>query len=272
MAQKNNEYGYNVVIEPGVLDSNDSNDPNSITYYNLTKYSNPDANSIGAAGNQNTKTDYWLFYNGVVLKIYTGPLGDYQKSKLHTELKATSGSKYYQNSQFQHKKSNNDKEPGGPVPEGKYKVNLIKDPRGLTKHNKQFLLTQLPSGVEQLHMIKKNGDVAWWPNWGRLRARLEPLAINNPNKRSNFYIHDSYKGESHGCIETETYIYYLFLYLHDFSKSDIKLIVKYPSANASTYGGTDTIDMRVPTNINKTYMGIDKYYLETPTPKYQLVL
>ncbi len=254
-----------------VLDSNDKNVQNSIIYDGVTinvVTDNPDSK-----GNTNdSKNNYWLLYDGVNLFIYLGIFDNISKSKIYKKLKATSGTAGFQNSKYVDLKSTKPEEPGGPVPMGKYKVSLSKNPRDITKANNQNVIEQLNSGVEQLHKYRNKNQVAWWPNWGRFRARLEPIQIINPSKRSNFYIHDSYKGESHGCIETETYVYYLFIHLHDFLQSNIYLRVRYPNNDSNTNGGTANIPMIVPKNIDSTNMDIDTYYLEIPQKPYTIEL
>lgn len=47
----------------------------------------------------------------------------------------------------------------------------------------------------------------FWANWGHRRVRLHPADASTRarcgSSRSGFYIHDSTKGYSHGCIEVE---------------------------------------------------------------------
>lgn len=82
-----------------------------------------------------------------------------------------------------------------------------------------------------------------WANWGRNRARMEPADSATKSKcspitRGGFYIHDSTKGYSHGCIETETRIFPLLrAYNKATNKSKIILRVKY-NERGTTYGGT----------------------------------
>jgi hypothetical protein len=53
----------------------------------------------------------------------------------------------------------------------------------------------------------------------------------------NFYLHDSHKGYTHGCIETETDVFWK-LRLIRMTQPSIKVTVKYKSLNMSTNGGT----------------------------------
>jgi hypothetical protein len=82
--------------------------------------------------------------------------------------------------------------------------------------------------------------------WGPERVRLTTVHIDQPQnrKRGGFYLHDSTKGFSHGCIEVNPQF---FVRLRQFVKLPAKkrgnrtrlyLKVKYPSSNTSTYGGT----------------------------------
>ena len=76
--------------------------------------------------------------------------------------------------------------------------------------------------------------------------RLNALYVANPKARhrGGFYLHDSTKGYTHGCIEVEPR---LFIRLREYAKDEaakkrgrktLILKVKYPSSTAGTYGGT----------------------------------
>ena len=65
------------------------------------------------------------------------------------------------------------------------------------------------------------------------------FSVNRKIKRNikSFYLHDSKKGYTHGCIEVESLLFdFLINYRED--KSSIKLKVQYPSLNHITNGGT----------------------------------
>lgn len=210
-----------------------------------------DAVETEAAGNgaANQRLSYWIFYNGQSVTIYEGEYGN--KDKPFLTLKASSGSKGFQNSSERYKKSNKDNEPGGPIPEGEYSINLqARDPRQ-TANYPGGKLEGVTSGIQITYRKATN---EWAPAWGRFRARLEPVKIDNPTGRNGFYIHDSYKGYSHGCIETETTIFYFLLWLHDAGVSNVKVMVKYPDYNSSTSGGTEKLDVKIPKNVKNPYV------------------
>ena len=54
-------------------------------------------------------------------------------------------------------------------------------------------------------MVGPDGKLYNAPNWGENRVRLNALHIDNPKARNRggFYLHDSTKGFTHGCIEIE---------------------------------------------------------------------
>ena len=98
-------------------------------------------------------------------------------------------------------------------------------------------------------MIPRGSDAAdcepYWANWGRNRARMEPADVATrarcrPIMRGGFYLHDSTKGYSHGCIEVEGRLFPLLRSHHLATKTaTLTLKVKYVPAR-STNGGTKT--------------------------------
>ena len=85
-------------------------------------------------------------------------------------------------------------------------------------------------------------DLLPWANgflydgWDQWRARLEKINVNST--RDNFYFHDSYKGYSHGCIETSSDLYFDLLNFKNNGLKSIRVKVKYPGANSLTNGET----------------------------------
>lgn len=130
----------------------------------------------------------------------------------------------------------------GPVPEGRYYIPLIEggdaqdDGNGICQLKPSWQIQTIPRG-------KKAGSCEpYWANWGHNRVRFEPSdkttkAACSP-ARSGFYLHDSSKGYSHGCIEVETRFFSL---LRPFVKKNkdrkLFLTIKY-TAGLKTYGGT----------------------------------
>lgn len=131
----------------------------------------------------------------------------------------------------------------GPIPEGLYKV-YITD-HGVAKDDSRGICALTPSwGIQEIPSGINAGSCApYWANWGRNRARMEPANEATkkhcaPITRGGFYLHDSVKGYSHGCIEVDTKIFkHLRQYHNSSKKSTLILQVKYIAGRA-TNGGT----------------------------------
>lgn len=102
-------------------------------------------------------------------------------------------------------------------------------------------------GIESLVDKKDdNGKTHNSSAWGSNRVRLNIIKIYNGDAkhRNGFYLHDSVKGFSHGCIEVDTAFFKrLCLFAAEQSqkkngKKTMNLLVKYPSLLASTQGST----------------------------------
>ncbi|UTV99850.1 DUF2778 domain-containing protein [Marinomonas rhizomae] len=130
----------------------------------------------------------------------------------------------------------------GPIPEGYYKI-FISD-HGVATDKGLGRCALRPSwGIQEI----PRGELAglcepYWENWGNNRARMEPAdqATKDrclPTKRGGFYIHDSTKGYSHGCIEVETKIFPLLKHVNS-TRSKKVLIIKVAYKGVSTNGGT----------------------------------
>ena len=123
----------------------------------------------------------------------------------------------------------------GPVPEGLYKVYIVD--HGACALKPSWGIQEIPRGA------KAGACEPYWANWGKNRARMEPA--DEPTKkhcapvsRGGFYLHDSVKGYSHGCIEVDTKIFkHLREYYTAKKKQTVILQVKY-IAGRSTNGGT----------------------------------
>lgn len=118
------------------------------------------------------------------------------------KFKATSGMPGFQLPQHQCRPEE------GPVPEGLYYIPLIKggaakdDGAGICRLQPAWQVQTIPRGAEA------GACEPYWANWGHNRVRFEPSNAATRGKctpkRSGFYLHDSTKGYSHGCIEVET--------------------------------------------------------------------
>lgn len=146
--------------------------------------------------------------------------------------KATSGMPGDQNADKQHVPD------AGPVPAGRYKV-FIAD-LGPAKVSDAATCTLAPAwGVEAIPRGRDAGSCEqYWANWGRNRVRMEPMDRSKTFGRGGFYLHDSTKGFSHGCIEIAgPFFTALRNYGQMTRRRHLILKVEY-AAHRSTYGGT----------------------------------
>jgi RHS repeat-associated protein len=162
----------------------------------------------------------WIRYTGQTLTVYGGSFGD--TSKTLETCNATSGDLPLQSPKYQHTES-------GPVPEGKWRINLGLDPArpvGVTPYQDGY--TTVPGlGVQWI------GPGS--PDRGTWRARLEKVSVQD-NRVNTFYLHNSHKGYTHGCVETCDDLYRRFVDLHNQGVGYIYVDVRY--AGSSTNGGT----------------------------------
>ncbi|MEJ2590099.1 MAG: DUF2778 domain-containing protein [Candidatus Thiodiazotropha sp.] len=131
----------------------------------------------------------------------------------------------------------------GPIPEGLYYL-YLQDKGDARDDNTGQCALKPAWGIQTIPRGTRAGACEpYWANWGNNRARLEPANTTTKNRcapisRGGFYIHDSTKGYSHGCIEVETRIFPLLRrYRNSTHKQRLLLSVTYPSGG-STYGGT----------------------------------
>jgi hypothetical protein len=118
----------------------------------------------------------------------------------HGLFKATSGARTLQDASKQCDSK------GGPLPEGSYYLLLIADD-GPAKVDS----TCVPEPSWHLQRIPRGDEAGQCEltlaNWGRNRIRLTPADFATAHAcarpRGGFYLHDSTKGFSHGCIEVE---------------------------------------------------------------------
>jgi hypothetical protein len=193
--------------------------------------------TTGAMGNESAEQTgikiKWIEYDGQKVKILFGVFGDKAKS---TILKSYSGTSGHDGFQIAGKQ---DVPNDGPTPEGEYKINLtLSFFRKTGTINMSECIIGNDKGIQLLSWgVKRGGGTCNYPGWGQWRARLEKVKVSN--SRDNFYFHDSYKGESSGCIETETDLYYDLYHLY---KTDgyqfVRARVAYSSLSQSTNGNT----------------------------------
>lgn len=132
---------------------------------------------------------------------------------------------------------------GGPVPEGNYVLHVfLNGTAGLTKlgPDAEVASTQT-GGIQNIPKVIVGGDEYSFPDWGTRRIRLFK-GKGNSTKRDNFYLHDSSKGFSHGCIEVDGKFFedlrQELIVMHKSKKYDITLTVQYASPGSSTNRGT----------------------------------
>ncbi|MBS0032142.1 tlde1 domain-containing protein [Chitinophaga sp. 22321] len=191
----------------------------------------PDAGDMTLAF-QHTHSE-WLLYDGQHINLYSGSYG--QKGALLASYKATSGLPGHQVARESTMKDQ------GPLPEGKYWILLLPNPNRIAKADPRTgeILANPKGGIERLPKMftTTTGQTLIYPGWGNTRARLFPDKSTRTHGRNNFYLHDSHKGYSHGCIETEPTLFDKLLQIRKgFTK--IALMVDYPSDSTTTNGGT----------------------------------
>ncbi len=126
----------------------------------------------------------------------------------------------------------------GPIPSGLYRLSLAVRKNVATVDKSGQMVSQATSGYG-IERIPQQFQDSWGAN--RVGLELIQLHVKCEERRDNFYIHDSHKGFTHGCIETETSF---FTELYNYAtnqkgrKPTLTLLVKYPSDNASTDGDT----------------------------------
>lgn len=117
-------------------------------------------------------------------------------------FRATTGLPEHQFPQYQCVKD------AGPVPEGLYKVFV--NSLGSARDDGTGFCNLSPGwGIQTIPRGAAAGECeSFWANWGRNRARMEPADSKTRSAcspiRGGFYLHDSTKGYSHGCIEVES--------------------------------------------------------------------
>lgn len=148
------------------------------------------------------------------------------------KFKATTGMNKYQHPSYQCLKDS------GPVPEGIY--HIYNTDLGTAKDDGTGKCNLSPAwGMQTIPRGKDAGNCEpYWANWGNHRVRIEPANQKTVNacrpRRGGFYIHDSTKGYSHGCIEVERSF---FSTLRATTSRRLTIEIKY-IANRPTNGGT----------------------------------
>jgi len=160
----------------------------------------------------------WIEYTGRQINLYAGKYGD--RSVIRRQCRASSGQNVpgyfdYRNSAYQNVRGY------GPTPEGRYSVNLVPDPNRMANASGGYLTPSPAGGIER---IPAGGE----QSWGTWRARLNPAPGTNTFGRDNMYLHDSSKGETHGCIETCGAMLNNLIQLRSAGVRSIDVLVDYP--------------------------------------------
>ena len=169
-------------------------------------------------------------------------------------IKPNEISEDYRNSKFQNV-------PLGPLPEGTYEMRVFLNgtaPVGIIDHANgrggpddtypdiYAARTLDRSGIQQIpsDVVDPRTKLSYnyRGSWGFQIIRL--FKTNNvKSNRDNFYLHDSKKGYSHGCIEAETTLFddlkSELIFKHANKPFTLLLNIKYPTSSSSTYGETD---------------------------------
>jgi len=174
-----------------------------------------------------------LLFNGINLIWITNNNKTY---------KATSGLPRWQHPKFQQVREK------GPTPEGLYSVAIFYN--GIAEIGSASSC-QLKSGWGIQNVpgegaaTSRDNEDCWdnyWVNWGTTRLQFAAVkgAANAAPHRSGFYIHNSQKGYSHGCIEVENAFFEdMAIYIKSVSQiHHLRLRVRYLSDNMVTNGGT----------------------------------
>lgn len=158
---------------------------------------------------------------------------------------ASSGMPGYQEPKYQNL---SDK---GPIPEGTYSVPLriggnatVRTYRTQGGNLTEAYLDRR-SEIQSLQCIQDptSDGVLLFQNWGSNRVRLQKLKLTHANTRhrDGFYLHDSTKGHSHGCVEVGTGFFDTlrdFATTHQGKVKSLVLTVKYEGN--TTKGATQT--------------------------------
>jgi len=154
----------------------------------------------------------------------------------HGHFKATSGADRFQWPEEQCRPM------AGPLPQGFYQISLLDEGVAHTVGSHACGLVA-GSGIQKIPRGPVGNPCERpWMRWGANRVRLmaaDPMTAHAcSTHRDNFYIHDSAKGYSHGCIEVEgTFFPMLRTYAHSAAKDHLVLQVKYVPGR-KTNGGT----------------------------------
>jgi hypothetical protein len=140
----------------------------------------------------------------------------------------------------------------GPIPKGTYYLQLhVESHKYATDDGTSRCNLTVGEGIQY---IPRGGDPAnapkgalagkcepYWANWGWRRVRLEAADTVTARacmpRRGGFYIHDSSKGYSHGCIEVDSSFFTKLMNFASHTRQR-RMLLKVSYKTSTTYGGT----------------------------------
>jgi len=218
-------------------------DPLCEKYYNISPYAYCANNPILFVDPNGMD---WLLITGDKVYWYEGNKGD--KSSEPTIFNATSGGPENQMAKYQNMPN------VGPTPEGDYHLDLGKpgsdrNAKTYKKEDGSRDYLKADEGIENMNFTDFDDDGTEYsmysPSWGNQRVSLKPepktLEKNKNNGRDNtsFYLHDSAKGYTHGCVEVDSLFFGFLRAYRDLGNNRIDVIVDYlKNPDHITNGGT----------------------------------
>jgi RHS repeat-associated protein len=177
----------------------------------------------------------WIGYDGQNVQWYGGDVGD--RSTMLTNCVATSGYRdFFRDFQRAWMRGAE----YGPVADGLWRIDLRPDPARIARASCRMaetgnLYSNPNGGIERVnstYRLPNGGEADAGSAWGSWRARLRPVRV--PRYQSgNYYLHDSSKGFTHGCVETCTELLDELLKYRELGNSHIDVLIdyRYPVTN-----------------------------------------
>ncbi len=182
-----------------------------------------------------------LKYNGIELVWIEG-------GKIKYLFPATSGIHAYDGKRSFQRPADQCVKDAGPIPEGTYALRLQYNSNLISEvADPVTCRLKAAKGIQQIPTgdAKKGTDhcTPYWNNWGYNRVRVDPYDTKArkacSGNRSGFYIHDSHKGYTHGCIEVQhTFFVYLYRLVNSNSKQKSMLLDVDYGKKKTTRGST----------------------------------
>lgn len=174
----------------------------------------------------------WIRYDGQNVQWFGGEVGD--SSTMLSKCAATSGYRdFFRDFQRAWMRGAE----YGPVADGLWRIDLRPDPTRIARilPNGQNLYGHPDGGIETVkskYLLSNGMEADTGTAWGSWRARLRPIRV--PRYQSgNYYLHDSSKGFTHGCVETCTELLDELLKYRELGNSHIDVLIdyRYPVTN-----------------------------------------